>query len=476
MKKLIFLSVVFFLRTGLLQAQSGPYVVPTNTNGLTAAQAATLASAVTTNMLTRTFYVATNGNDLTAVINDASHPWKTVYDFTNGTLLGVMAQATKFGDKVIFLSDNFSPVLPFQSPGVTVDLGGHTLIRTNVTASFTNFPIVRSDFNLPFVFINDNCTLKNGTLYHNIDQPYSVGTTYDFGMQPSILKYGGFNIGTNIAQLVAFTPGASNEDFGIWPEYGITNNGATNFIVDSVFLNQLSYDVSFVDDWQLEGSDTNGNGDYFYQFLKPTKIIFKGGSTFSYWDAHIFKGQGVTAEFDSHSIKRSLNYNGYVNYTAAWTHGDGSLMYVNGGTLNDASGSTTNILVATVVGGRGASGGNGNAPSSGVASWGALYLNGLSMVASMTNYLDTSYPPGTTNADVTAFGWYYGTNGAVRYLNTGSNSITAQNISSTFTGNGAGLTNLNLGSLTGTTPSLITSFTNSLYITNKGSVYRVPVY
>jgi len=48
--------------------------------------------------------------------------------------------------------------------------------------------------------------------------------------------------------------------------------------------------------------------------------------------------------------------------------------------------------------------------------------------------------------------------------------------SGTFSGNGAGLTNLNLGSLSGTTPALINSFTNSLWITNNGIAYRVPVY
>ncbi len=45
-----------------------------------------------------------------------------------------------------------------------------------------------------------------------------------------------------------------------------------------------------------------------------------------------------------------------------------------------------------------------------------------------------------------------------------------------FTGNGSGLTNLNLGSLNGLAPTSVTQFTNSLSITNNGNVYHVPVF
>ena len=58
----------------------------------------------------------------------------------------------------------------------------------------------------------------------------------------------------------------------------------------------------------------------------------------------------------------------------------------------------------------------------------------------------------------------------------GGGNSSANTYLGTFIGNGGGLTNLNLGTLSGTTPALISSFSNSLWFTNNSRVYRVPVF
>lgn len=62
------------------------------------------AGVVTTNFYSgRTFYVATNGNDATAVINDASHPFAGNFSYSSG----VMTKATNSGDVVYALAGTY---------------------------------------------------------------------------------------------------------------------------------------------------------------------------------------------------------------------------------------------------------------------------------------------------------------------------------------------------------------------------------
>lgn len=406
----------------------GGVVVP----GAVTAQSIAAAGGVT--IPNRILYVSTNGNDSTAKANDVIHPWKTVYDYTNNTWLGVMSVATN-GDQVVFLTDNSAPVLPYFQPGVTVNLNGHMLIRTNTTASAT-WPISRADFNFPFVFLNDNCALLNGTLYHDIATNYGVpglGSSYVFGMQLTPTKASGYIAGTNIDQIL----GDPNDNggvgffnatnFGRWAAFGITNNGGTNFVCDNVFFNQKSYDIAFVDNSEFQAiTDTNGAGNYNVLLWKPTSILFKNCSCFTYWDAWIFKGTNVAANFINMANRRLLNF-GYTNVgtaTAVYTGGEASHMSVLGGSITDTTFGTNSAITAGIAGTRASISSATGLPATQIA------IDGVQIFAEGTNFIDAV---GTTPIrDIAPVGWYIWTNGLSYTLNTNAGS---------FAGNGGGLTN-----------------------------------
>jgi hypothetical protein len=125
------------------------------------------AGAVTTNWFpARTFYVATNGNNSTAVVNDASHPYAPTWSLTNG----VCSLATN-GDTIMLLpGTNYFTVggvgIPLRD-GVTFRGVSRELVVINET---NNTPNIYSTFQP-----RNNVTIKSLTWLYPSNTSYSSG-------------------------------------------------------------------------------------------------------------------------------------------------------------------------------------------------------------------------------------------------------------------------------------------------------------
>lgn len=315
------------------------------TNGLTLAQvdlqiATNVPTMIQTNADFHKLYVSSTVFPNTIGVRGlVQAPWGCLYDYTNNASIGAMASATN-GDTVILLTDVTAPVIPFQQPNVTLDLNSHQVMRTNVTASILFWPSApRSDFLFPFIFLNDNCTVKNGTLLSDTGLPYSPGglTTIDFGMQITFSKLSGITAGTNLDQILEVSSLNNNigpTNIGRWASFGITNNGGTNVTMQKVYFNQRSYDITFWDNAQVEVTDTNGNGDFLVNNLfRPVQITFTDCSAFSYWDAWTLRGANVNITFNNQLTTIGLNSFG-GNSTPCWCGGEGSIIKIIGGEYN----------------------------------------------------------------------------------------------------------------------------------------------
>lgn len=375
-----------------------------NTNTL-AATIGLPANVVTNGQLNfHNLYVSPNGNDATAVRGDISHPWLTIYDYTNSGRIGVMSVAAN-GDTVYVSGTNYAAVIPFFQPNISlVGQSNAVIIRSTNLANIAwttnglwtaNSGIIPSLRNIPFLFVNDNIKVDGITFISDqASNHFSASFVGCFTPPPDNSSAAAPAwIGTNVNQILAdFADNhAIPQFFGRWPEYGITNRTGTNIVIRNCTINFLqSLDVCYNLALPLDCFDTNDTGlvtELFRPAWGDSGYTFENDTFDSAWDMHLWGGSGVV---------KYLNcvHNQRMNYTSSGTASiygiyPGTQLQDIGGTVNSTNISSTLIpLVARTLGFPGTLNGGAyttNSPT-------ALNLVGTKVLAFPTNVLTSVSP------------------------------------------------------------------------------------
>lgn len=107
-----------------------------------------------------TYFVATNGNDSSAKVNDASHPWSGVFS-TNS---GVLSLATNWGDIITVLPGNYVTTNIVLKSGVTFQGVGNPVFSQNTNwINGTTYSLISAVANSLFQPIGYNVTIRGIT-------------------------------------------------------------------------------------------------------------------------------------------------------------------------------------------------------------------------------------------------------------------------------------------------------------------------
>ena len=348
--------------------------------GVNAATAGTATAAQTaTNWLgsyNRIFFVATNGNNATAVMGDSSHPFAPVFSTTSG----VCSLATNAGDCICLLPGSY--IWP-STAGIPVwgDTTFRGASRSSVIIVCTN-PLPFNGLNSAtstFAPQGDNAHIRSLTW---LVQPASAYGSFLFGQQSAPTSWKGVTVedcdllaGVDVFYWSYQDPsgfrGAIVENCYIhstW-DFAAFNNAGGGYLT-SINNTYFASEENGPAEFRVYGICFSDYGSRFYGFhtwQTPTTIIAAFGNsgaggkisvalhgsqfyvTNAAWP--LFNGDSSSAvagdymdmlNFREYSLSpdRGFTYNNYTNYAYTYTYGSSNLFYIYGGTKQGVTNNT----------------------------------------------------------------------------------------------------------------------------------------